>query len=59
MRSAGLDAGVELKKDGKAKEENDALGEQRPRLIFSGGDVAVATHIFDAGVLEDLFQAKR
>lgn len=53
VRSAGLNAKSELRKSGNVK-PNEALGKQKPRLVLSGGDQGVISHIFDAGVLEGL-----
>ena len=54
LASAGLDQGTTLRKSGHVK-PNEALGKQKPRLILEGGPRSVVTHLFDAGVMEDLF----
>ena len=53
LRSAGLDQGTGLRKSGHVK-PNEALKKEKPRLILEGGPRAVITHLFDAGIMEDL-----
>ncbi|CAE7246008.1 unnamed protein product [Symbiodinium sp. KB8] len=53
LTSAGLEQGVPLRKSGHVK-PNEALGKQKPRIILEGGPRSVVTHLFDAGVMEDL-----